>query len=151
VKKTFIGLHARTFSHATEDLEKVKLAFANAVGGLEMRLSRTAGHHGNPITIIEGETKEAGAISDFFGRLTEDDLQKILRTVDARTDEGCNLFIRLDKQAAYDGRAELTDGEDVVSVRIRVSAFPSRCEIAKEVVRAFITEELAKRCDRSGQ
>jgi RNA binding exosome subunit len=149
VKKTFIGLRARTYSHATEDLEKVKLAFSNAVGALDLRISRTEGHHGNPITVIEGETKQARAISEFFQRLSDGDLNKILRTLDERTDEGCNLFLRLDKQAAYDGRAELTEGDDIVSVRVRVGAFPSRCEVAKDLVRSFVTEELVRRCDRS--
>lgn len=149
MKKTFIGLRARTYSHATEDLEKVKLAFSNAVGALDLRISRTEGHHGNPITVIEGETKQARAISEFFQRLSDGDLNKILRTLDERTDEGCNLFLRLDKQAAYDGRAELTEGDDIVSVRVRVGAFPSRCEVAKDLVRSFVTEELVRRCDRS--
>ncbi len=149
MKKTFIGLHARTYSHATEDLDKVKLAFTNAVGALDLKISRTVGHHGNPITVIEGKTKEARAISDFFGRLGDSDLNAILRTIDERTDEGCNLFLRLDKQAAYEGRVELTEGDDVVSIRLRVGAFPSRCEVAKDLVRAFVTEELVRRCDLS--
>ena len=149
VKKTFIGLHARTFSHATEDPEKVKLAFINAVGEMDLRITDTEGHHGNPIRVIEGETKEARAISEFFSRLSSDDLETIIRTIDARTDEGCNLFLRIDKQGAYDGKIKLSDGDDVVSVRIRVAAFPSRCEVAKELVRVFVTEELVRRCDRS--
>ena len=151
MKKDFIRLHARTFSHATEDLEKVKLAFANAVGTLDMKISKSEGLHGNPITIIEGETKESRLISGLFGRLRDSDLNTIIQTIDARTDEGCNLFLRLDKQAAYEGRVELTEGNDVVSVRIRVGAFPSRCDVAKELVKSFVTGELAKRCDLKGQ
>jgi len=151
VRKTFIGLHARTFSHATEDLEKVKLAFANVVGPLEMTVSVTEGHHGNLITIVEGETKEVRDISAFFERISDDDLNEILRSVDARTDEGCNLFLRLDKQEAYEGRVKMTDGDDAVSVRIRVGAFPHRCEIAKDLVKAYVSEELVRRCDRRGQ
>lgn len=116
-----------------------------------MKISRTVGHHGNPIIVIEGDTKEAKAISMFFGRLSEDDLNAILRTIDARTDEGCNLFLRIDKQAALDGIVRLTEGDDAVSVRIRVGAFPSRCEIAKELVKTFVAEELVRKCDRSGQ
>ena len=151
VRKTFIGLHARTYSHATEDLEKVKSAFSNAVGDLELKIAKTVGHHGNPITVIEGETKDAKTISGFFERLSEDDLNSIIRTIDARTDEGCNLFLRIDKQAALNGIVRLTEGEDAVSVRIRVGAFPSRCEVAKDLVKTFVTEELVRRCDQSGQ
>ena len=150
MKKTFIGLHGRALSHATEDIEKVKRAFTNAVGDLVIKISKTEGHHGNPITVIEGETKEARAISGFFERLSNEDLNTILRTIDARTDEGCNLFLRVDKQSALDGAVRLTDGEDAISVRIRVGAFPSRCEVAKDLVKTFVTEELVRRCDRDG-
>ena len=151
MKRTFIGLHARAFSHATEDLEKVKQAFTNAVGELELKVSRTEGHYGNPIVVVEGETREASKISEFFGRLGDEDLGMILRTLDSRTDEGCNLFLRLDKQSAFGNDVRLSEGEDVVSVRIRVGAFPSKCEVAKENIRKFVTEELVRRCDRSGQ
>ncbi len=147
MKKTFIGLHARAYSHATEDPEKVRQSFANAVGELEIKVSKTEGHHGNPITVIEGETNEARKVSAFFERLSNEDLNDILRTIDARTDEGCNLFLRIDKQEALDGIVRMTQSDDAVSVRIRVAAFPSRCEIAKDLVKTYVTEELVRRCD----
>lgn len=150
MKKTFIGIHARALSHATEDLEKVKRAFLNSVGNLGLRISKTEGHHGNPIIVLEGESREGRAISDFFARLDDQDLHTILNTIDARTDDGCNLFLRIDKQDAFDEKVHLTDGEDAISVRIRVGAFPSRCEVAKELVKTYLTEELVRRCDRGG-
>ncbi len=147
MKKAFIGLHARAYSHATEDLEKVKRAFSNTVGNVDIKVSRTEGHHGNPITVIESETKNGRMIAGFFERLSDEDLNEILRTIDERTDEGCNLFLRIDKQRAFDGEVRLAEGDDAVSVRIRVGAFPSRCEVAKDLVRTYVTEEMVRRCD----
>jgi len=149
VKKSFISLHARTYAHATEDLGKVKLAFTNALGSIETKTTRTDGHHGNPITVLEAETTDARAIGEFFGRLSEEDLKALLATIDERIDDGCNLFLRLDKQAAYEGVVRLGGGEDVISVRIKVGAFPSRREIAKDIVRTFAHEDLSKRGERS--
>jgi RNA binding exosome subunit len=138
VKGPFQGLHARTLSHATEDLEKVKLALLTAVGSDDITVSRTDGLHGNPIVVLESHVDDDETIHRFFDRLSSDDLGEILRTLEARMDDKCNLFIKLDKQAAFNGTVKLGRNDDVVSVRLRVRAFPAKLSIASAIVIEFI-------------
>ena len=145
MKKPFAGLHARAFCHATEDLERVKRALLNTIGDAEMQIVQTEGHHGNPITIVESSVENIEEISSFFERLAEDDLRFVLDTLSTRVDEGCNLFIKIDKQAAYEERIRLGSNEDVISIRLKVIAFPAKCEIAQSKSKAFIENIVLKK------
>ncbi len=131
--------------HATEDLEKVKLAMANVLGPLELTTLATEGVHGNPLTILEAEVADPDDVMRLFSKLDVEDLKTILRTLDKRVDEGCNLFVKIDKQSAFLGQVKLDRGDDVISVRIRVAAFPANCEVAQNVVSEVVEQELAER------
>jgi RNA binding exosome subunit len=139
MRRRFRGLHARAFVHATEVRERVEQALRNVVGEGPITSTETEGVHGNAITILEV------GVPEMFSRLSEDDLRTLLHTLDSRIDEGCNLFIKLDKQSAFLGEARLGKGDDVVSIRIRVAAFPAHQEVAVGVVREALEEELAGR------
>jgi RNA binding exosome subunit len=138
VKQLFSGLYARAFCHATEDLEKVKRALLNTIGDAEIHITQTEGHHGNPITIVESSVDSIEEISRFFEKLATDDLRIILDTLSTRVDEGCNLFLKIDKQAAYEERIRLGRNEDVISIRVKVIAFPAKREVAQVRARTFI-------------
>ncbi len=145
MKGPFIALHARTFCHATESLDKVRLALASAIGEADVKVVRSEGHHGNPITVLEATVKDPEGIAAFFGRMTREDIETVERQLSDRVDDSCDLFVRLDKQAAYKGDIRLATNADVISVRLRVRAFPSRWEIACDVVKAFLEEKLQER------
>jgi RNA binding exosome subunit len=145
VKGPFSALHARVFCHATENLEKVRSALLNVVGDAPVKTTATEGHHGNRITILEAVLNDPESISLFFSRLEKGAIEEIARTLDDRTDNGCNIFIRLDKQSAYGGSFSLGAGDDVVSVRLKAKAFPSRPDVAIAATRSFLAEELARR------
>ena len=145
MKKRFASLHARAFSHATENLDKVKRAMENVLGETELKVSRTEGTHGNPITVLEASIEDSDEISCLFGRMSEDDLARLLTTMRNRIDNGCNLFIRIDKQEAYKGGVRLATNDDVISIRLRVLAFPARCEVASEIAKDYIEAELERR------
>jgi RNA binding exosome subunit len=145
VKKLFIGLHARTFCHTTEDLVKVKKAMTNVLGDSELRISKTLGLHGNPITVIESTVDKMDGISGFFAKVDDHDLSAIEDTLATRVDDGCNLFIKIDKQEAFLGRVKLGHGDDVISLRIRVAAFPATCEVAQNAIGEYLAVERARR------
>lgn len=138
-------MHARAFVHATEDLDKVKVAMTNVVGHREFSSIVTEGVHGNPLTVLEVDVTDPDDILQFFSKLDNDDLHTISGTVEKRVDEGCNLFVKIDKQSAYLGQVRLDRGDDVISVRIRVAAFPASCEVAKKMVNEIVDQELAAR------
>jgi RNA binding exosome subunit len=145
VNRRFVDLHARILCHATEDLEKVELAMTNALGPVELNLRSTEGHHGNPLTIIEAVIDVEREISEFFQRLREEDIEAIAGSLATRVDNGCNLFIRLDKQLAFLGDLRLATNDDVVSIRIRVSAYPAKADLAVSIVEGFLKELLDAR------
>jgi RNA-binding protein len=145
VKRKFVDLHARTLCHATEDLGRVELAMTNALGPVDLTVRKTEGHHGNPLTIIEAVIDGEREISEFFRRLRDEDLETVAVSLAARVDEGCNLFIRLDKQSAFEGDLRLADSDDVVSIRVRVSTYPAKADLARGIVEGFLRELLDAR------
>jgi len=145
MKGRFRGLHARAFVHSTENLDKVKMAMQNVVGPLELTTLVTDGVHGNPLTVLEANVSDPEEIRRFFTRLDREDLKAILETLDSRVDEGCNLFVKIDKQSAFLGQVRLDRGDDVISVRIRVAAFPANREVAGKAVSEIVEQELAER------
>ncbi len=139
------SLHARVLAHSTEDIDKVKLALANVIGPREFTTAKVEGIHGNPITVIEANTTEPDDISPLFSKMSIEDLGRLLGTLDQRIDEGCNAFVRIDKQRAYFGEIGLGHGDDVVAIRIRVAAFPAKSKVAKKIMGEVIGRELASR------
>jgi RNA binding exosome subunit len=140
VKKSFHSLHARAFCHTTEDPERVLKAMACVLGHVETETLRTEGYFGNPMEILQASVHDRDLITDFFRRLSPQDRESIANSLGTRIDEGCNLFIRLDKQAAYLGEVKMVAEGDVISVRVKVNAFPARCEVAQVIVSEFLEE-----------
>ena len=145
MKGIFAVLHARAICHATEDLDKVKSTLENTFGKTEIDVSQTEGHHGNPIIILEVVTRDIDVIDGFFSRLNDSDIDEILASLRSRMDDGCNLFIRIDKQAAFNGDIRLGRSDDVISVRIQVRTFPSKYEIASSAVREYFEDRRPER------
>ncbi len=143
--KTFQALHARTLCHATEDIDKVKQAFTSVVGDTEIRVSKTEGHHGNLIFVIEATLEKDNAIEAFFERFSDSDLDTIVQTLPSRIDDGCNLFIRIDKQTAFSGNIKMASNDDVISVRLRVRSYPAKPELAAKAVQNYVAHLLERR------
>jgi RNA binding exosome subunit len=135
-------MHARALCHATEDIDRVKQALATAIGPADIQVSKTEGHHGNLIFILEALVEDNDSIRRFFERLRREDLKKILSSLSSRIDEKCNLYIRLDKQSSFLGVIKLGENDDVVSVRVRVRAFPAKVEVASRMVEEYIGQVL---------
>lgn len=143
--KTFQALHARTLCHATEDIDKVKQAFTSVVGDTEISVSKTDGHHGNLIFVIEATLEKDNAIDGFFEKLSDSDLDTIVQTLSSRIDDGCNLFIRIDKQTAFSGKIKMASNDDVISVRLRIRSYPARPELAAKAAQDYVALLLERR------
>lgn len=143
--KTFAHISARAFCHATEDLDRVKAAMHNVVGDALLSVRRAEGSHGNPILIIESHQDGDEPANLFLQKMGQDDLSRILDSLESRLDEGCNLFVRLDKQKAFAGTCALATTGDVILVRLKVQAYPSKPEVAARLVREMLTKEISRR------
>ena len=134
----FSSLHARALCHATEVLDRVKQAVLNTVGEVELETKRTAGHHGNEIVVVEAHITDARAMRHLFESLPKNDREQLSNTLAERLDDSCNLFLRVDKQSAYDGRIVLANSGDVILIRLKVNAYPAKKEIAVQKTAEFI-------------
>jgi len=139
-----------TFSHATEDEERVENAITNLLPeeNRDLWLTRKTlkGYHGEPITIVTGKIRtkkgETGVLMRVVQELSSLDQQRILDELEERFDEGGNLYIRLDKQKAYLGKVRLLETDPVkMKFRLRLPHGKDRMEYVREVINAIIKEE----------
>ena len=114
------------FAHATEDENKVVAAARNLlpaahVENVFFNRSNLRGHHGNPITLFEAEIKEKETLDAFLetlsSSLSSSDKEELQREAKLHVEKG-NLFLRFDKQAAFQRRFKL-GVSDPVRIRLR--------------------------------
>lgn len=129
----------RTFVHATEDKEKVAKAMSFVTGMEEMVEETATGYHGNSISILYAQLKRKKDIINFFSRMSVEDLEKLMETLDNRIDDDCNLYMRLSKQAAALGLLKLADDDDIIHVTCKVETYPRKKEKAISVVKDFLS------------
>jgi len=106
------------FAHATEDEEKVKQAvkrLAKYEPVFESRL--LTGHYEDPITLLTSKTIKKKEASDFLANVVNKfsslDRETLLSELPNRVDPKGSLYIRLDKQKAYHGRAVLNENDPI--------------------------------------
>ena len=116
----------RFFAYATEDENKVVEAVqhilpADHIDEIMFERSNLRGHHGNPITFFETrinkkELMEA-VLSNIASGLNVLDKETLLQEINLHTEKG-NLYVRLDKQAAFQGEVKLCTA-DPIRLRVR--------------------------------
>lgn len=119
----------------------MKIALMNVLGKSELIITRTEGHHGNPIIVIETAVED-DRIDEFFAKLRVEAVEKLLSSLSSRIDDGCNMFIRIDKQAAFKEQIKIGTNDDVISLRVRVRAFPAKKDVATPIVREYLESRL---------
>jgi RNA binding exosome subunit len=130
-----LGLHGLTipigyvdvrFSvHATEDLERVKQAVYNLfpttrIDDIELKKDAVKGHYGNPIILCMMRTKNEELIKTLVEKLASAldpyDKEKISEECQRFPDKS-NLYLRLDKQAAFNDELRLRR-DDPIHIRL---------------------------------
>lgn len=147
-------MHLRTFSHETEDLEKVRQAIRN-VGQADVALeeSHLDGSHKNKIIVVEANVKSAHGERSLFDHFARDDpraFARVVREAPRRLDENLNFFLRFDKQEAYLGRIVLAEGEDAITLRGKLRTFPKGDDVRSRA-EADLAEFLADRAPSNPQ
>jgi RNA binding exosome subunit len=127
----------RTLVHATESEEKVSTAMRFATGSKELKRTEVHGHYGNPIVILEGEIRKSKAIDEFFKKMDKRATERIIRSLDLRVDDDCQLFFRLDKQEAYQGQIILAEHEDFIQVQGKIKSYPKNRDSAMGSIRKY--------------
>ncbi|MGQ4556217.1 RNA-binding protein [Halobellus sp. GM3] len=137
----------RTFCYETEDEKRVEQAL-RALLPEEFEVTRTesTGHHGDRIIVFSARVENADGVRTVLSGLAElPDFDTLLDELDERVTDNTELFLRLDKQAAFRGEIRRGDG---VTLRAKVEAYPATKESAVENAREAL--DAAERLDASG-
>lgn len=120
------------FVHATEDPEKVLKAVKNIfpadyVEDIEFEKSELLGYYKNPITVLKviiGDKVLAAAfLKNLLRRLEAQDRTLLSSELEEYTDSKGNLYMRLDKQDAFQGKIRLCY-VDPIHVKIKLNFLP---------------------------
>jgi RNA binding exosome subunit len=121
----------RTFAYATEDEKRVEDALRYFLPeDQEIEREESTGYHGDRIVVLSTRLKRADEVRYVFEQIADTvDFGTLREELDDRVTEHTELFFRLDKQAAFGGRAELGEG---ITFRAKIEAYPATREAALE-------------------
>ena len=126
--------------HATEDREKVLTAVRNLlpvehVKEVDISQKNLKGEYGNPIAIFETIIREPeiaeGFLRNIGSNLSPIDKEALLEDLELRLTKG-NLYLRLNKQAAFKGKLELCLADPI---RLRIKFRTSKIEEIINIIR----------------
>ncbi len=135
-----------THVHATESELKVVKALLNLLPpryrenpGI-VRREGQGGHFGNDINTIKAQFKgdDALQITQYILTIIDQlDREIILVSIDSRFEEG-KLYLRFNKQLAYNGIARLDDGDDVIKVIIKFNHWVLKDEGIENIIKQLV-------------
>lgn len=128
----------RAFAYATEDEKRVEEALRTLLPEDEpIERDVTSGHLGDRIVVLSARVETADEIRHVLEQLADGNaIETILAELDDRVTENCELFARLDKQAAFRGDVDVGEG---ITFRAKVEAYPAKREAALENAREALT------------
>jgi len=128
------------FAHATEDEVKALQAARNLLPSAHLeeivfKKSNLRGHHGNPIVLLESKIREKdvakAVVEKIASNLSALDKETLLNEIGLHLEKG-SLYVRLDKQAAFEGSFRLTTADPI---RFRLRFKKNRLEDVVEICR----------------
>lgn len=124
----------RAFCYATEDEKRVEDALRTYLPEeFPIERAETEGYHGDRILVLSARVETADDVRHVLSRLRGSaDLERVEAELDDRVTENCELFLTLDKQAAFHGDVSLGEG---ITLRAKVEAYPAKKAAAIENVR----------------
>ena len=132
----------RFCAYATEDIDKVMDAVHNILPSnkrekLTFNKSHVEGHYGNPIILFETRIKDKETVralvenlSAMFSSLDKEELD---RTINRCFEKG-SIYIRLDKQAAFQSKIKFATSDPIrIRIRFKISKLEDIIEICREI------------------
>ena len=130
------------FAHATENEDKALDAVRHImpqthVENIIFEKSSLNGHHGNPITLFESNIRDKDIVKAVVENLALNlnalDKETLLNEIGSHVEKG-NLYIRLDKQAAFEGEFKLAMADSIrVRLRFKKNKLEDIVEICREI------------------
>jgi len=137
----------RTFCYATEDEKRVEEALRTFLPDddepFEIDRVESEGHYGDRILVLSARVENADDVRHVLSRLADlEEFETLIDELDDRVTENTELFLRLDKQAAFKDEVRLGDG---ITFRAKVEAYPAKkaqaVENAEDVLERLRDEE----------
>ena len=129
----------RTFVYGTEDEEKVITAISYLFSNSLPEKSINEDHFGNKIIVLTNKITKKRTNKDIIAflneNLSEEDKNTIKNELNRRMDDKGNLFLRFDKQLAFDEKLKLTYSGNAIHIRIKIASYPVSKENAIEVAK----------------
>ena len=132
----------RFCAHATEDLDKVlKAAYTlfseEQTEEVTFTKNECEGHYGNAITFFETRIKGKkiikALVENLSAKLGVFDKDQLGKEIDRCTEKG-SLYLRLNKQAALEGKIKLASSDPIrIRIRFRKSKLEDIIEVCKEI------------------
>ncbi len=127
----------RTFVYGTEDEEKVMTAVSYLFSNSLPEKSINEDYFGNKIIVLTDKITKKRTNRDIIAflndNLSQEDKDIIKEELTRRMDEKGNLFLRFDKQLAYNQILKLTHSGDAIHLRIKIASYPVSKENAIKV------------------
>lgn len=122
-------IQIETFSHATEDIEKVKSLLSKFFSfEVTFNINKTYGHFGNEINIVTVELSRNKEIKDFISNfISIIDKAHVLGTLERRLDEDGILFVRMNKERVYNDDFTIDDNGDIL-ISMKFVTYPKSRE-----------------------
>ncbi|NYT13697.1 MAG: hypothetical protein GKC01_04205 [Candidatus Methanofastidiosa archaeon] len=122
-------IQIETFSHATEDIEKVKSLLSKFFSfEVTYNINKTYGHFGNEINIVTVELSRNKEIKDFISNfISIIDKAHVLETLERRLDEDGILFVRMNKERVYNDDFTIDDNGDIL-ISMKFVTYPKSRE-----------------------
>ena len=131
----------RLFVNATEDENKVIYALKEIFPKSEPKKEIIEGFYGNPLIILSEKFDKKQHIKQFINSFLDMDkteLNKLKNDLKIKTDHNGNLFLRFDKQEAYNEKWKIVNHGDSIHVKIKVAAYPSKQSTAISTISNLI-------------
>lgn len=127
----------RTFVYGTEDQDKVINSINYLFPNSLPEETITEDHFGDQILVLSDTIKrkrETRNIIEFLNEsLSPEDKNIIKEELSRRMDERGNLFLRFDKQEAFEEKLKLTYTGNAIHVKIKIASYPVSKENAIKV------------------
>ena len=132
-------MEVSSFIHATEDPDKVIAACRNVLPAdyadeITFESRNLLGHYRNPITLLRARIKKKQVLKAFIenltGSLSEVEKEYLASDVKRRIDDKGALYLRLDKQEAFQGQMKLGN---IDPIRITIRLLRSRKSLEETI------------------
>ncbi|HTX61454.1 MAG TPA: RNA-binding protein [Methanobacterium sp.] len=125
----------RTFVYGTENMEKVKTAVKTLFPNSSPQMEETEGYYRNKVLILTDKIEKNRDIKDFIQTTKKLPSNTILPDLERKMDDKGNLFLRFDKQKAYQGELKVVEHGDSIHVKIKLAAYPAKKAPALKLAR----------------